>query len=256
MRRPEAFHHNLAALLLLTASLTGCAAEGEQGETGPSDRVRPRLSTTPERCVVRVEVPRARVGNWQEISAGTGVLLDDGRAITAYHILFKGYGGRLDELRVTSWERDRGQAQNLTGNGGTARASPELDLVVVDRCDVTTEVDGATLTRTLPQIGDRVTAFGMGGGDRRQLRAHVVGFSTCGRWFSINVPTIHGDSGGPVFDSNGHVIGIILGGAPPITPFEMRVNQNVDAIFESRSVFESVPCDGRTLVLNLAAVLR
>ncbi len=163
--------------VMATMSLFGCAVQA------PSD------PTPLHKSTVLIE---------HEDGHGSGLILGPNRVLTAYHVV------QGDELGVRFFN---GQVQT----GQLVWADPERDLAVLD-VPIPIGHPKVLLSCNPPYPGQHVMSVGhpiqsqwvlVGG----HLPNHGL---VAGRYLSLGFPIGLGTSGGPVFDSQGEVIGITL----------------------------------------------
>lgn len=189
-----------AVALAVLAGLFGLGlALGEFSRTDPV----PLPSYADLYARVAPSVVSVRVGASGE-RIGTGFAIDAHQVITARHVVV----GSLD-VQVAELDGERLNARVV---GMDART----DLALL-------EVSGAELTPVLPgrtdtlRVGDTVVAIGAPYGLGHSLAVGVVG--SLGRriddgaleFVQLSVPLNPGNSGGPVFDGNGRVVGVLTG---------------------------------------------
>lgn len=152
---------------------------------------------------VAPSVVSVRVGAGGE-RIGTGFAIDAHQVVTARHVVV----GSLD-VQVAELDGERLSARVV---GMDARA----DLALL-------EVSGGALQPVLPgrtdtlRVGDTVVAIGAPYGLGHSLAVGVVG--SLGRrvddgvleFLQLSMPLNPGNSGGPVFDGNGRVVGVLTG---------------------------------------------
>lgn len=282
MRRP------LALFLVAGAFLAGCvqpsgglpaARVAVSSPTAGATLVaeRPRLSEARvQSAVVRVEVPMSisrretsrGVEITEEYSSGAGVVLEDGRVLTAYHVFRK--AGLTPEhiagVRVRAWNRESEPVALLQGvDGGRALARvqlmPEVDLAVITPLNAVPGVRGLPLSGNAPAPGDMLRTF-MTSSQRAQpvdLRSPVVSKAVGSPHMSISGEALPGDSGGAVLNERGEVVGILIGGGPPFAPFAAKIEWADDPPFRfstpASQRWERV--DGMTfLAVDVRAALR
>lgn len=80
-----------------------------------------------------------------------------------------------------------------------------------------------------PSKGAPITLCGYGGGEWREVSGTVLGYVKSRDYseteLAVTAISIPGDSGGPIYDSNNHVVGILWGGpvaGPPVFGFGQR----------------------------------
>lgn len=277
MHVPTLVRLGLTASLLALASCTSAPATSRRfaapgaALSGSAPRVL-SVSTTPRtaaasplRSVVRVEVPELITADFERFRSGTGVYLGHGRIITAHHVIAEGPAAPttptdIDELRILPWDVERTERHNLTELGGRVDGSPFLDLAVINANKSPLSVEPARVAERRPAVGEQVVAYGLGGGAMNQVRemkGRVVGRSLSGSFIAIDAPSIKGDSGGPVFNDQGELVGIILGGGPDYAPWRVEVfpERALPFHFTYPDFERARPIDGATLVLDLTAAL-
>ncbi|MBC7835148.1 MAG: trypsin-like peptidase domain-containing protein [Phycisphaerales bacterium] len=214
-----------------------------------------------ERSVIRVEVPEPSTdGGPRCFRAGTGVYIGGHTVITAHHVIADGPAPAnfsVAGIRLLPWNAPRSAANNFADKGGTFAGSPYMDVAVIHTTKPA-EVEPARLATRRPNIGDSVTTYGLGGGLNSKLRhstGAVVGRSIDGTFLALDIPSIKGDSGGPVFNADGDLIGIILGGGPDFAPWKVRVYPERDQQFSIiyPDFDRASPIQGKTLVLDLTS---
>ncbi len=148
-------------------------------------------------------VPMPPPGNRGVTGQGSGFFISaDGYAVTNNHVV-----DRANNVQVTS---DDGRTYTARVIG----TDPRTDLALI-KVDGRTDFPFVSLAEAPPRIGDWVLAvgnpFGLGG----TVTAGIV--SSTGRdigagpyddFIQIDAPVNRGNSGGPTFDVNGHVIGV------------------------------------------------
>jgi hypothetical protein len=137
----------------------------------------------------------------QETALGSGFLIsDDGEIVTNYHVI------RVAESAVA--KVSKGEVFPVSGILASDR---DRDLAVI-------KIDGANLPfLTLAnddklQLGDHVVAIGSPLGLEGTVSDGVISsFREFGgqNWIQTTVPVSHGNSGGPLLDMRGNVVGVI-----------------------------------------------
>ncbi len=192
-----------------------------------------------EDSVVAVRVPLARRGGRTSVRTGTGVILEDGSLVTAAHVLL---GANETPERVWDrtilrrWDAPIGVGQQRVKAGAVMRAIPDWDVARIWGLSDIPGVRPARISNHSVRTGDAVAAFGLGGGQRRTTQTHVISRSADGRFFAIDLDSVKGDSGGPVFDANGDIVGIIIGGGPPYEPWNAAFQPGSEPPIHIRSI--------------------
>lgn len=156
-----------------------------------------------ERAVSVVKVERDDGG------FGTGFFIDEYNIVTANHVI-DGY----NEVSVY-----------VKGNptpyiGKVVVASPETDLAII-RVDTPFRSESLTLSERRQQVGDPVYVIGHPYGLEWSLSNGIISHinrktmeGVLNNVLQIDAPINSGNSGGPVFDRFGEVIGVVSFGAP------------------------------------------
>lgn len=186
----------VALVAVLAWGVVGPDAEQQpiEGWAGVYDEVSPSV------LLVQVEVPEPRVG--------TAFAVGPGEALTARHLVL----GADDVTLVDT--NGRGWVARVLGTD----ARTDLALLIVE---------GASLPPVRfaeaagPRVGDPVAAignpFGLGHSLTTGVVAHLGGRLAPGAdgprvdFVQLSIPLNPGNSGGPVFDRNGRVIGVLAG---------------------------------------------
>ena len=171
----------------------------------------------------------------REDSWGTGVLLADERVLTASHVLQCRQGGTPPQLEIVFGGRN-GQAE-FDGAAGrslsitlsddwpgadTGQLLPNGDLAIIGGVNVPKWATGVTLAKNTPVKGDVLTSVGLEAPSA--VRVHVAAmigkeepvvtqwsgrhFRAVRPYLRIGVTCDKGDSGGPVFNQRGELVGI------------------------------------------------
>jgi S1-C subfamily serine protease len=229
--RPPAARWVLASVLLLFALLlVGCveireerSPEGEPQTTVATDEA------TGNRVQEVVEAVRPSLADVRAFEsgggltrrggAGAGVVLEpDGLIVTSHHVLTMGGEEVVGDLRVILDSGEEHRAE-LVG------ADPEADLALL-RIDA----EGLTPAEFLEDAsaleeGDLVVALGSPGALDEDVSAgefHRVirglrspGLARLDSLIQVRMPLQQGNSGGPLADSEGRVVGLVMGKSPP-----------------------------------------
>jgi len=214
------------------------------------------LATDPRRSVVRIAMPESSTQWWDRVRIGTGVYIGAGRVLTAHHVVYTGKPVSDSPLSLSIRAFDAGRGDRRVYTDPSPAATPARDVAVFSLDDAPPNVQAASIARERPRIGDKVTGYGLGSawrGGLRALPATVVSRSLDGSFFAIDAATVHGDSGGPVFDADGKLIGLMLGGGPDYQPWRVQVYPDRELEFSyTYPDFQSArKIPGETLVIDL-----
>ena len=202
------------------------------------------------RAVVRVEVPisttRTQTARGvqvsEELSTGAGVVLSDGRVLTAYH-LFRKAGLTPDKVgaaRVKPWEGGEttklfdGPVRSWNQPGSRVHFYPDVDLAVISPANPVKGVRGAPLAGRSASPGDSVRTFmtSTAPAEAVHLRSAMVDHALNQPMLAVSGEARPGDSGGPVFNERGELCAILVGGGPPFAPFTTSVDWTAPAPFK------------------------
>ena len=196
-----------------------------------SDRTYPDPVAQAFSSTVMVVVADLVDGRLRARGGGSGVIVGaDGSILTNYHVVHD-KDGRLHDVFVIGRfaARDKAPVLECAGRPSRSKLDRDLDLALI-KCDM--DLDGrafvpATFEEmgwpTLPEargddvkIGSRVWVLGypdVGGGGLTLNEGEVEGFTgrdgMAGKEFiKTDASITHGNSGGPVVDDHGHLVGI------------------------------------------------
>ncbi|CAN5694542.1 hypothetical protein BH11PLA1_BH11PLA1_03250 [soil metagenome] len=203
--------HPIAAPKAAPSGVTNPAAGANDAAwSSPAVRLSPVL--------VRI---RTDLGNGLiETREGTGVSLGGGRILTASHVInqFTTIEIVFVEAQptenaaaggVASFSAARSAAVALDTAKSRVLSFPRYDVSIITGVAAPAWAVGAALAATHPALGDATLAVGLTGAlDRRERRGPVVDTRAIGNAFLTDAPTRKGDSGGPVFNARGELIGI------------------------------------------------
>jgi len=146
-------------------------------------------------AVVRVE---AVEGGGSSLGSGTCIAATDKSLIvTAWHVVRDSRGPyRINKLPATLVATDK---------------TWDLALLVVD-----SRLPSARLSNTPPNIGESLTVCGFGSGSYREATGIIRQFLSPGGSEPADIVAMDaaarsGDSGGPMFDSNGMIVAVLFG---------------------------------------------
>jgi len=158
----------------------------------------------PRPAVVRIS---AAEGNATSYGSGSlvGLSKDYGLVLTNWHVIRDATGA----ITVHFPDGVRAEARLLL-------TDPVWDLaaLLISRH----EVEPIPVAAKAPVEGDRLTIAGFGTGVYREATGKVVNFVSPGEkepfeMLEVNVAARNGDSGGPIFNENGEVAGVLFGSA-------------------------------------------
>ena len=167
-----------------------------------------RRHQRPHPAVVRVSAPDGNA-----VSYGSGTLVDVrgeyGLVVTNWHVVRDATGpvtvvfpdGFQSAARVLRMDKDW-----------------DLAALVIWRPDVA----AVPIARTAPRPGDRLTIAGYGSGNYRHASGHCTqyvapGFDMPYEMVEVSVQARNGDSGGPIFNDQGELAGVLFGAARGMT---------------------------------------
>jgi S1-C subfamily serine protease len=146
---------------------------------------------------------------------GSAFFVDtSGLLITNYHVI---------ESEVSPNYEGYSRMYIRMGDSASARVPAKvvgydktLDLAVI-KAEITPEYVFSLIDRTVPEVGETVIAIGSPGGLEKTVTSGIV--SALGRRFlqigdviQIDAAINHGNSGGPVVDTSGRLVGIVFAG--------------------------------------------
>ena len=161
-----------------------------------------RSVVSPHHAVVQI---RARDGDG--ISQGTGTLVSVGREhgliITNWHVVRDASG----PIHVRFSDGFESAAQVL-------KADPDWDLAALAIWRPNTSP--VSIAHIAPVTGERLTIAGFGPGTYREATGRLTQYVAPGKhlpyeMFEIDVEARNGDSGGPIFNANGELAGVLFG---------------------------------------------
>lgn len=239
----------------------GAAPESTEAARDASVHLLPGdiAATDPKRSVVRIALPEHAGQWWDRVRIGTGVYIGAGRVLTAHHVVYTGTPVSAAPLTISVRAYDAGRGDRRQYTDPSPAATPARDVAVISVSEAPPNVHAATLAQDRPKIGDKLTGFGLGSawrGGLRELPCTVVSRSLDGSFFAIDAPTVHGDSGGPVFNEKGELVGLMLGGGPDYQPWRVAVYPDRELEFSyTYPDFQSARrIKGETLVIDLTQI--
>ncbi|UPG95752.1 S1 family peptidase [Luteibacter aegosomatissinici] len=168
-------------------------------------------------------------------SLGTAFAIGDGRYVTAFHVFMEG----VDSLQGPLMLRD--EQGHVYAINQILRASPQQDFVEFSLTKGPT-VDPLPVERA-PAVNEAVFAVGNALGTGVVLRDGLYTSDTPeevdGRWkwLRFSAPASPGNSGGPLVDDKGKVIGVVLRKSPNENlNFALPIGQVLDASDHSATV--------------------
>ncbi len=141
--------------------------------------------------VVRIQSIEGNVSSW-----GSGTCIAPGLVVTAWHIIRDGYEFKVNDLPAKVVGSDK--VWDLAA------------LVTEDKFDT------VNIATERPVEGDTLVVCGYGSGDYREETGKLLKyFSPSGDHpadiLSMNVKSRNGDSGGPIFNTQGTLAGVLFG---------------------------------------------
>jgi putative serine protease PepD len=118
--------------------------------------------------------------------------------VTNYHVVEQAWVRGVTEVKV--------QQGDLTYNGQVVEVDAADDLAAVA---VDVKLPVLPLERKAPEVGDSIVVIGSPYGLEGTVATGVVSAFRGGR-MQFSAPVSPGDSGGPVLDEQGHVVGVVV----------------------------------------------
>jgi len=196
---------------------------------------------------------------------GSGVIIDDqGRILTNYHV-----AGRAAEIYVTLFNKERVRASLIGDDHWTDLAVVQLDMEEVKRKGITFRAAPLGDSDAL-QVGQPVMAIGTPFGLTRTTTLGVVSNNertfypekqsideyetgTFSNWIQMDAPIAPGNSGGPLVDMSGQIVGINTRGIPGAGGLNFAIPINtakgvINQVLASASPATSAASPARTWV--------
>jgi S1-C subfamily serine protease len=154
-------------------------------------------------CVVAIRVePGGGV-----LRYGTGVLLDDGRVLTAAHVT---KGAKPPTVHVLFGGRgDRPEFDATDPRATQIKENNTDDFALITGLTVPEWASGIKIAAKEPKLGDVLTSIGLEAPDAVRLHCgKMLGRDFAGTKLCMGVLAQPGDSGGPVFNADGQLVGI------------------------------------------------
>lgn len=205
------------SLLLLLVPTIGSAQFGAQPKP-----------FTPETRLTSIEEP-ASSSRWVEIKRASSEIEEAARNAvivrfpTGTGASYRGSGVYLgDRYIATAWHVPRGTPGTGTAtfrDGATMRVSVNAADRVSDICILDLErehptLPGVTIAERDPQVGERLFSCGFGQGFRifgGPVTGFFQGYGGESHWVAHQNPSVEGDSGGPIFNERGELVGPLWG---------------------------------------------
>ena len=152
--------------------------------------------------------------NREKTGFGSGFFVDgDGHLITNYHVMDGAYSAEVRTLSGDTYPVVRVVAENR-----------DADLIKV-RVDIPEErYRWLQMSGALPSIAEQIVVVGSPMGLEQTVSEGIVSairdMPGIGKFFQISAPISRGSSGGPVVNTDGHVIGVVT--------FMMLFGQNLN----------------------------
>jgi serine protease Do len=225
-RYPAFSRPALTGLLLAAVGLTGCASKPATppppfADASPQNVVRVTEEIFP--AVVRLDVAQEDFDQGRRTlqrGIGSGVIIDEqGRILTNYHV-----AGRAAEIYVTLFNKERVRATLIGDDHWTDLAVVQLDMEEVKRKGITFKAaplgdsDKLKVGQPVMAIGTpfgltRTTTLGVVSNNERTFypesqRIDEYETGTFSNWIQMDAPIAPGNSGGPLVDMSGEVVGI------------------------------------------------
>jgi hypothetical protein len=157
-------------------------------------------------------------------SQGAGVFLDTGEILTAAHVLVDEVGRVRDLTHLEIRSIITGHDHIPLLNGGGVAGNVGYDTAYITPTGNLGRHKCVTISKKWPQPGDDSLALLLSskrGSTAILQHGKVLGTSYDGRFLAVSGESTQGDSGGPVVDANGELIGIVVSGGNQISlPFQ------------------------------------
>jgi S1-C subfamily serine protease len=149
------------------------------------------------------------------LATGSGFALDRHTVVTNRHVI-----AGAEQLQLSTWD-----GRSLRADVGSARTARLVDIGIAK---VGERLPAVAKLGPPAEAGDRVTAVGFPlGGSLTLSPGHVLSYrdgrdlpgelAFPGRVMEVTTKVKHGNSGGPLLDEQGRVVGIIYAGEPGIS---------------------------------------
>jgi|GEM_PF-5638055 len=187
-----------------------------------------------------------------EYNQGVATWTDQGRFVTAAHVLCtEGTSTPLPRLGQARLSRSGGMIDSpfSKSSGGSLKLILEQDLAWITPAPGKTypQLEAITVSQTSPELDHtvRVAQWSNQRGDytRHMLTGKVVALSNEPEplYFIVSGQAVQGDSGGPVINDRGELIGVLVGGSvsdfgSAYHPFSIK---NTSKGFDTRSTHQS-----------------
>ncbi len=202
--------------------LQGCQSKPEIFPTATPERIT-QVTDKVFPAVVRLDVAQEVYNNGKRTmnrGIGSGVIIDDqGHILTNFHV-----AGRAAEIDVTLYNKERVSGKLIGDDHWTDLAIVKLDMDEIARKKITFAHAGLGTSSTL-KVGQDVIAIGTPFGLARTMTLGIVSnldrtfypqkqtideYETgeFNNWIQMDTPIAPGNSGGPLVDLNGKIVGI------------------------------------------------
>lgn len=220
-------------ITLSLLAFAGCSVTGAARGTPATQPTEPYPSATPQRvtdvtervfpAVVRLDVAQEVYESGKRTlrrGIGSGVIIDDsGRILTNFHV-----AGRAAEIYITLANKERVAAKLIGDDHWTDLAVVQLDADEIKRKNITFSHAELGDSESL-KVGQDVIAIGTPFGLSRTMTLGIVSNNertfypqtqtiddyetgSFGNWIQMDTPIAPGNSGGPLVDLSGRIVGI------------------------------------------------